>query len=148
MYDFLSLWALKWARQTLLWVNLFSSIITEGTIVLGDIWAFLLKYLALRKMLRNLHTKSRLSSFCSFRDLSVRPDEQTDGHGFLLPVTYFPTNLVYHFTLRVTGIIRKNVLVECLDYQISVTQLNRAKGRWSCTPTYLHLPPKRDLKIW
>jgi len=24
---------------------------------------------------------------------------------FLLPVTYFPTNLVYHFTLRVTGII-------------------------------------------
>jgi len=24
---------------------------------------------------------------------------------FLLPVTYFPTNLVYPFTLRVTGII-------------------------------------------
>jgi len=26
---------------------------------------------------------------------------------FLLPVTYFPTNLVYPFTLRVTGIINK-----------------------------------------
>jgi len=56
----------------------------------------------------------------------IRTDGQTvDGHGcidsandpdqeyiyslwgrkhFLLPVTYFPTNLVYPFTLRVTGI--------------------------------------------
>jgi len=31
---------------------------------------------------------------------------------FLLPVTYFPTNLVYPFTLRVTGITRKNAIVE------------------------------------
>jgi len=28
---------------------------------------------------------------------------------FLLPVTYFPTNLIYPITLRVTGIIIKNV---------------------------------------
>jgi len=27
---------------------------------------------------------------------------------FLLPVTYFPINLVYPFTLRVTGIINEN----------------------------------------
>jgi len=27
---------------------------------------------------------------------------------FLLPITYFPTNLAYPFTLRVTGITRKN----------------------------------------
>jgi len=67
----------------------------------------------------------------SFRDLSVHPDRQTDRRTdgqtdmarstrlvilikniytvwgrkrFLLPVTYFPTNLVYPFTLRVTGI--------------------------------------------
>jgi len=38
---------------------------------------------------------------------------------FLLPVTYFPTNLVYPFTLRVTGIKRKNAIVEYLDYQTS-----------------------------
>jgi len=46
---------------------------------------------------------------------------------FHLPVTYFPTNLVYPFTLRVTGIKRKNAIVEYLDYQIPVTQL-RSKG--------------------
>jgi len=40
---------------------------------------------------------------------------------FLLPVTYFLTNLVYPFTLRVTGITRKNTIVECLDYLIPVT---------------------------
>jgi len=28
------------------------------------------------------------------------------GKRFLLPVTYFPTNIVYPFTLRVTGIKR------------------------------------------
>jgi len=28
---------------------------------------------------------------------------------FLLPVTYFPTNLVYPFTLRVTGIINSKM---------------------------------------
>jgi len=51
--------------------------------------------LALRKKLKNLHTKSQLSSF-------------------LLPVAYFPTNLVYPFTLRVTGIITtlKNVCIQ------------------------------------
>jgi len=47
---------------------------------------------------------------------------------FLLPVTYFPTNLVYPFTLRVTGITRKNDIVEYLDYQIPVTQLKGPKG--------------------
>jgi len=71
-----------------------------------------------------------LSQSCnshSFRDLSVHTDRRTDGQTdmarstrlvilikniytlwgrkrFLLPVTYFPTNLVYPFTLRVTGI--------------------------------------------
>jgi len=40
---------------------------------------------------------------------------------FLSPVTYFPTNLVYFFTLRVTGITRKNAIVEYFDYQIPVT---------------------------
>jgi len=51
-------------------------------------------------------------------------------------VTYFSTNLVYSFTLRVTAIIiiyykkktRKNAIVEYLDYQIPVTQLIRPKG--------------------
>jgi len=68
-----------------------------------------------------------ISSY-SFRDLSVHQDRQTDGQAgmarstrlvilikdiytlwgrkrFLLSVTYFLTNLVYPFTLRVTGII-------------------------------------------
>jgi len=36
-------------------------------------------WLALRKKLRNLHTKSQLFSFCSSRDLHVHPDGQTDG---------------------------------------------------------------------
>jgi len=35
---------------------------------------------------------------------------------------YFPTNTIYPFTLRVTDITRKNDIVECLDYQIPVTQ--------------------------
>jgi len=61
----------------------------------------------------------------------IRPDGQTDmarstrlvilikniytlwgRKRFLLPVTYFPTNLVYPFTLRVTGIIIKKVSVQ------------------------------------
>jgi len=48
---------------------------------------------------------------------------------FLLPVTYFPTNLGYPFTLRVTGIktTRKNAIAEYLDYQIPVTQLKGPK---------------------
>jgi len=47
---------------------------------------------------------------------------------FLLPATYFPSNLVYPFTLRVTGITRKNAIVEYLDYQIPVTQVKGPKG--------------------
>jgi len=66
-----------------------------------------------------------LSSY-TFQDLSVHPDGQTNGQTdmarstrlvilikniytlwdwkrFLLPVTYFPTNQVYPFTLQVTG---------------------------------------------
>jgi len=34
---------------------------------------------------------------------------------FLLPVTYFPTNLVYPFTLRVTGII--NIYSDLMGFQ-------------------------------
>jgi len=67
----------------------------------------------------------------SFRDHNVYTDRQTDGQmdmaistrlvilikniytlwgrkRFLLPVTYFPTNIVYPFTPRVTGIKRKS----------------------------------------
>jgi len=47
---------------------------------------------------------------------------------FLLPVTFFLTNLVYPFTLRVTGITWKNAIVEYLDYQIPVTQPKGQKG--------------------
>jgi len=76
---------------------------------------------------------------------------------FLLPVTYFSTNLVYPFTLRVTGITnpsacyilsdessipfystsngykngiktRKNAIVEYSDYQIPVIQLMVPRG--------------------
>jgi len=37
-------------------------------------------------------------------------------------------NQVYPFTLRVTGIkIRRNVKIECPDYQIPVTQLKGPK---------------------
>jgi len=34
---------------------------------------------------------------------------------FLLPVTYFPTNLVYPFTLRVTGIV--NIYSDLMGFQ-------------------------------
>jgi len=80
--------------------------------------------LALRKKLKNLHAKSQYPSSYSFRNCRAHPtDRQTDmarstrlvilikniytlwvRNIFLLPVTYFPTNLVYPFTLRVTGI--------------------------------------------
>jgi len=57
---------------------------------------------------------------------------RTDGHGymaistrlvkrFLLPVTYFPTNLVYPFTLRVTGI--KNYALAVCKAWINLTRL-------------------------
>jgi len=39
-----------------------------------------------------------------------------DRKRFLLPVTYFPTNLVYPFTLLVTGITRNNAIVDGLGY--------------------------------
>jgi len=64
--------------------------------------------------------------------------DESSRKGFLLPVAYFPTNLVYPFifsdesiypfTLRVTGITRKNAVVEFLNYQILVTQLKGPKG--------------------
>jgi len=86
-----------------------------------------------------------------FRDLSVHLDGQTEGQtdmaistrlvvlikniynlwgrkGFILPFTYFPTNLVYPFTLRVTGITKKNAIVEYLDYQIPDTQTDMARS--------------------
>jgi len=55
---------------------------------------------------------------------------------FLLPVPYFPTNLVYPFTLRdnkeeryskFNYKTRKNAIVEYLDYQIPVTQIQGPK---------------------
>jgi len=48
--------------------------------------------------------------------------------GFPLPVSYFPTNLVYPFTLEVTGIKRANPIIEQLDYQESDTHLRMCKG--------------------
>jgi len=48
---------------------------------------------------------------------------------FLLPVTYFPSELVYPFTLLVTGIkTRENAVVEYLHHQIPVTQRMGPKG--------------------
>jgi len=38
------------------------------------------------------------------------------------------TNLIYPFILRVTGITKKNAIVEYLDYQIPVTKLKGPKG--------------------
>jgi len=84
---------------------------------------------ALRKKFRNLHAKSQKPSSYSF--LSVHPDRQRDGQTvmarstqlvipikniytlwgqkrFLLPFTYFPTNLEHTFTLRVTCITIRN----------------------------------------
>jgi len=76
----------------------------------------------MRQKLRNLHAKSQEPSSYKFRDLSVYPDGQTDGQTdmarstrlvilinnihtlWCLPITYFSTNLVYPFILRVTGI--------------------------------------------
>jgi len=51
---------------------------------------------------------------------------------FLLPVTCFPTNLVYPFTLRAKdylsvrslGVTRENAIVDGLDYQIPVARKN------------------------
>jgi len=108
--------------------NFYSIIKTVGATVLDGLCALAWRNkLALRKKLRNLHAKSQLSSFCSFRDLSVHTDGRKDGQTdmainpdqehiyfmgrkrFLLPVTYFPTNLVYPLALRVTGIIIFNI---------------------------------------
>jgi len=47
---------------------------------------------------------------------------------FLLPVTYFPTYVVYPFTLEVTGMKISNPIIEQLDYQESVTHLRMCKG--------------------
>jgi len=89
-------------------------------------------------LLAHLHvTESQLSNFCNFRDFSVHPDGQADGQTdmyrstrlviliksihilwgrkrFFIPVTYFPTNLVYPFILRVTGIKTMNCF-DCFD---------------------------------
>jgi len=68
----------------------------------------------------------------------------------LLPVTYFLTNLVDPFTLRFTGITRKNAIVEYFDYQEPVTQLKGPKknGDMQTTKRDLNAPPTRDLNIW
>jgi len=80
------LWALKWAWPTFLCQSI--GIVETNTFQLKFVgvrvgvtpcW----NKLSLRKKLRSLHTKSQLSSFCSFRDLSVHPDGQTDGHGYM-----------------------------------------------------------------
>jgi len=92
-----------------------------------------------------MHAKSQWLSSYSFRDLSVHPDARTDGLDsasdpeqeyiyFLgsetVPSTSYilSTNLVYPFTLRVTGITKKNDIVEYLYYQIPDTQLKGQMG--------------------
>jgi len=74
---------------------------------------------------------NRLDLIVSEISAFIRTDRQTDSRTwldrlgyikniftlwgrkrFLLPVTYFPTNIVYPFTLRVTGIKRKSNKVE------------------------------------
>jgi len=83
----------KWSK------NFYSSIKTVGVTVLGGLWAC-----------RPAETnKSKLSGFCSFRDLSAHTTRLVilienmytlwGRKRFLLLVTYFPTNLVYPFTL-------------------------------------------------
>jgi len=47
---------------------------------------------------------------------------------FILHLTYLLTNLVYPFTLRVTGITKKSSIVEYLDYQIPDTQTDMARS--------------------
>jgi len=60
--------------------NFYSIIKTVGATVLDGLCALAWRNkLALRKKLRNLHAKSQLSSFCSFRDLSVHTDGRKDG---------------------------------------------------------------------
>jgi len=56
---------------------------------------------------------------------------------FLLPVTYFSTNLVYPFTLRETGITRRKAKVACHFYQIPISQLNKQE-RYSRRPRLLN----------
>jgi len=55
----------------------------EGARLILVLWAFVgvapfWNKLALRMNLKNLYAKSQLSSFYSFRDLSVHTDRQTD----------------------------------------------------------------------
>jgi len=110
---FRGLWALEWA------------------------WHIRVTKLALRIKLRNLNLKSQFSIFDSFRDIHVHIYDFLKFVGglwalgwarlvilikniytlwgrkrFLLPVKYFLTNLVYPFTLRVTGIINS---ASCTD---------------------------------
>jgi len=58
-------------------VQTFSIIKTVGATVLGGLWALEWAW----HIARNLHAKSQKPSSYSFRDLSVHPDRQTDGHG-------------------------------------------------------------------
>jgi len=53
-------------------------------------------------------------------------------------VSYFPTNLVYPFTLRVAGITRKNAIVDYLDYQMPVTQLKGQNTEWTSSKARLN----------
>jgi len=104
------------------------------------------KKLALRRNLRNLHVALIVSEISAF----IRTDGQTDrrtwldrpasypyqkyiycvvSERFLLPVTYFPTNVVYPFTLRVSGI---NMFL-LKSFQLGMTLLDifcKQKSQW------------------
>jgi len=128
-----------------------------------------------RRNLRNLHAESQYCSSYSFRDLSVHPDRQTDGHGkidsasdpdqeciyFMGPKTlpsacyilsdessipFYSTSNGYKNVYKT----RKNAIVEYLDKQIPVTQLMGPKGNgdMQAAKRDWNAPPTRDLNIW
>jgi len=110
------------AWQTFFWIN-YSSIKTVGATVLGGLWALEWAWHPAETNWKPNHN----SSYSFRRDLrsSGRTDRRTDWQTdmarstrlvilknmytlrgrkcFLLPLTYFLTNLVYPLTLRVTG---------------------------------------------
>jgi len=125
------LWALKWECQTFFWV--YSSIKTVGATVLGGLWTLEWAWHSAKTNLRcvrssgictpNLNSLalivSEISAFTGETDM-VRSTRIVilikniytlwGRKRFLLPV---PTNLVYPFTLRVTG-ITIIFLIRCL----------------------------------
>jgi len=111
-------------------LNFYSSIKTVGATVLGGLYALKWAWHAAETNLRCVRSSescmpnlNSLALIVSEISAFIRTDRQTDmarstrlviliknvytlwgRKSYLLPFTYFPTNLVYPFTLRVTGI--------------------------------------------